>query len=114
MTFKNLITKKPKEEETKISKDTNVGFFVKWLILFIFLFYTLTPMIWLVISSFKTNAELVGNPFSLPGVWQVQNYVNAFKVSGLGRLFLNSTIVSLTATLLNVLFASNELQMEIE
>jgi raffinose/stachyose/melibiose transport system permease protein len=79
---------------------------LKWGILLLFLFYTLAPIIWLLISSFKTNGELLGNPFALPAKLQFQNYINAFKVSGLGILFLNSTIVSLTATFLNVMIAA--------
>lgn len=70
----------------------------------IFPSYTLVPMAWLLMASLKTNVELVHftlvflNP-------QWGNYINAFKVSGLGRLFLNSIIVSLSATALNVLVA---------
>lgn len=45
------------------------------------------PMVWLVISSLKTNTELMGSPFSLPSRPRFENYVNAFKVSGLGILF---------------------------
>lgn len=77
-----------------------------WIILAFFLLYTLLPMLWLVISSLKTNTELMGSPFSLPAKLQFQNYINAFKVSGLGRLFANSIIISLGATALNVLIAS--------
>lgn len=90
----------------KIKKD-GIGFkAVMWIILAFFLLYTLVPMIWLLIASLKTNVELVTSPFSIPKNPQWGNYVNAFKVSGLGRLFLNSIIVSFSATALNVLVAS--------
>ena len=79
---------------------------VMWCILLFFLFYTLFPMIWLVISSFKTNVELFDNPFSLPKVWQFQNYKNAFQVSGLAVLFRNSIVISLCATAFNLFVAS--------
>ena len=79
---------------------------IMWIILGFFLFYTISPLVWLVISSLKTNGELMGAPLALPSKLQFQNYLNAFRVSGLGRLFLNSIIVSITATLLNVMISS--------
>lgn len=79
---------------------------IMWIILGFFLFYTLSPLVWLVISSLKTNVELMGAPLALPKKLQFQNYINAFKVSGLGTLFLNSIIISITATILNVIISS--------
>ena len=79
---------------------------IKWFILIFFLLYTLLPMIWLVISSFKTNTELMGSPFSLPAKLMIENYINAFQVSGLALLFGNSVFISLAATALNVVIAS--------
>ena len=46
------------------------------------------------VSSFKTNLELINKPFLLPKVWQIQNYVNAFQLSDLHLLFLHSIVVS--------------------
>lgn len=77
-----------------------------WAILLFFLLYTLVPMLWLILASLKTNLELTGAPFSLPTKLQFGNYVNAFKVSGLGKLFLNSIFIALCATTLNALIAS--------
>jgi len=79
---------------------------IMWIVLGFFLFYTISPLVWLVISSLKTNVELMGAPLALPKTLQFQNYKNAFEVSGLGRLFLNSIIISITATLLNVTISS--------
>ena len=79
---------------------------IMWIVLGFFLFYTIAPLVWLVISSLKTNGELMGAPLALPKTLQFQNYKNAFEVSGLGRLFLNSIIVSITATILNVTVGS--------
>lgn len=76
-----------------------------WSLLVFFLLYTLLPMIWLIISSLKTNTELMGSPFSLPAKWQFGNYMNALQVSGLPTLFMNSVIISLSATVLNVIVA---------
>ena len=78
----------------------------KWILLGFFLVFTFVPLLWLVVSSFKTNLELISSPFTLPAVWQIQNYVNAFQLADLHRLFLHSVVVSGLCTTLNVLVAS--------
>jgi len=78
----------------------------KWLVLGFFFFFTFVPLIWLLISSFKTNLELQMKPFALPAVWQIQNYVNAIQISNLPRLFLNSVVVSSVSTALTLVITS--------
>jgi raffinose/stachyose/melibiose transport system permease protein len=79
----------------------------KWIILSIFLFLTFVPLIWLLVSSLKTNLELTAtNPFGLPEVWQWGNYANAVQISGLPRLFFNSAVVSISSTALNMLITA--------
>ena len=80
---------------------------IRWILIIFFAVYTLFPLIWLFVSSLKTNFEfLAGSPFALPAVPQWKNYVNALTVAGLGRMLLNSVIVGLSATLFNVICAS--------
>lgn len=80
---------------------------LKWIVLVFFLIFTFVPLLWLVVSSLKTELEIaVTNPFGLPKVWQWGNYVNAFEVTGLLRLFINSVIVAVSATALNMLITS--------
>ena len=78
----------------------------KWLVLGFFFFFTFVPLIWLLISSFKTNLELQMKPFGLPAIWQIQNYVNAIQISNLPRLFLNSVVVSSVSTALTLVITS--------
>ena len=80
---------------------------LRWILIIFFAVYTLFPLIWLFISSLKTNYEfLAASPFSLPAVPQWQNYTNALTVAGLGRMLLNSVIVGVCATFFNVIVAS--------
>ena len=80
---------------------------IRWILIIFFAVYTLFPLIWLIISSLKTNFEfLAGSSFALPKVPQWQNYVNALAVAGLGRMLLNSVFVGLAATAVNVIIAS--------
>ena len=80
---------------------------LRWILIIFFAVYTLFPLLWLLASSLKTNNEfLTKSPFSLPAVPQWINFRNALTVAGLGRMLLNSVIVGLCATLLNVIIAS--------
>ena len=82
------------------------GTVFKWTVLIFFLVFTFLPLVWLVVNSFKTNLELQVAPFSLPGVWQIENYRNALEVAELPRLFMNSVIVSASSTVLSMLITS--------
>lgn len=77
------------------------------LILFSVLF--LYPILWLVINSFKTNAELFSSPWSLPGSLSLENYYKAFTEGNIGRYFVNSVIVTgavvIVATVLSAMAA---------
>lgn len=80
---------------------------LRWILIIFFALYTLFPLVWLAVSSLKTNFEfLAGSPFALPKVPQWQNYVNALTVAGLGRMLLNSVFVGLMATMVNVVVAA--------
>ena len=103
-----LDIKLPKQEKASIGTNKVVELVVnvaKWIILLFFAIYAVFPILWLLISSFKTNAELMSSPFGLPAIWQFQNYQNALKASNLGILFTNSIVISIAATCLNVMLA---------
>ena len=86
--------------------SANFYFIFKWVIIISFVFYAVFPFLWLVFASLKTNAELLDNPFKLPAVFQFKNYTEAIEAAGLGRLIINSLVISTCATFLNILFAS--------
>jgi len=86
--------------------SSNFYFIFKWVIIISFVFYAVFPFLWLVLASLKTNAELLDDPFKLPAVFQFKNYSNAIQEAGLGRLIINSLVISTCATFLNILFSS--------
>jgi N-acetylglucosamine transport system permease protein len=53
----------------------------------------IVPLLWTLMTSFKTTSEIFASPFSLPAHWDFTNYVNAWTVSGIGDYFLNTVIV---------------------
>lgn len=72
-------------------------FLIAWAILVIF------PLLWMVMTAFKTDREIFASPWRLPAVPQFDNFARAWTEASIGRYFLNSLIVvagSLTLTLL--------------
>lgn len=51
------------------------------------------PMLWAVVSSFKTTDEIFASPFGLPSHWTFDNYVAAWSTAGIGSYVLNSVVV---------------------
>ncbi|WP_372630084.1 carbohydrate ABC transporter permease [Cohnella sp.] len=61
------------------------------------------PLIWNVIASLKTNAEVMESPWSFPTTLNWDNYVRAFTTAKIGDYMLNSVLVvamSMTVLLL--------------
>ena len=83
-----------------------IYYYFKWIIIIIFVIYAVFPFLWLVLTSLKTNAELLDNPFSLPNKFQFKNYKEAVTSAGLGQLILNSLIISSIATGINIILSS--------
>lgn len=83
-----------------------IYYYFKWIIIIIFVIYAVFPFLWLVLTSLKTNAELLDNPFSLPNKFQFKNYKEAVTSAGLGQLILNSLIISSIATVINIILSS--------
>ncbi|RGT71013.1 carbohydrate ABC transporter permease [Mediterraneibacter massiliensis] len=58
------------------------------------------PLVWMVITGFKTNQEMFLSPFSLPEKWHWENYTNAWS-KGIGVYLSNSVIITVGATVLS-------------
>jgi multiple sugar transport system permease protein len=67
----------------------------------------LLPFAWMVLSSFKTQFEILMNPPTfLPLEWHPENYVNAWNTAPFGRFYLNTVIVATTTTLSSLIFGT--------
>ncbi len=81
--------------------------FFKWFFIIFFVLFMLLPLIWIIISSFKTNLEFEAySALSLPKKWQFSNYLNALKLSNLPRMFVNSIIVAIFTTVINLVVSA--------
>jgi N-acetylglucosamine transport system permease protein len=70
-----------------------------YLILSLWAAFTIFVILWVIISSFKSNSEVFRDVFNFPKSWQFENYVKAWKSSNFGVYFKNSVIYTLLSTL---------------
>ncbi len=66
----------------------------------------IVPMLWVLMSSFKSTGEILSSPFSLPKKWKFENYANAWSDASIGSYFLNSVIVVVSALVLVMLLGA--------
>lgn len=64
------------------------------------------PLIWMVLSSFKTNREIFSSPLALPKSIDFSSWVEAWKVGNIGGYAFNSLFVTSMSVLAILLFSS--------
>ena len=83
----------PPQRQTKYSASKLLARLPLWILIVLLLIVVLYPLLWLVLSSFKTTEEFnTGVFWSLPTGFAWQNYALAW-TSGMGTYFLNSILV---------------------
>ncbi|MFD6815465.1 carbohydrate ABC transporter permease [Microbacterium sp. NPDC060132] len=75
------------------------------LVLVIYAVVIAYPLLWMVISSFKSSSEIFTDPWGLPSVWLVQNYAAAWD-RGISDYFVNSVVVTIVSTVATVAIAA--------
>lgn len=92
----------------KNKKNKKIGKILLYAVLIIFAGLTLYPFLWMISASFKPLKEIVGGQMSLfSEKMSFDNYTYIFGRSSLfPRWFLNSFIVSLIGTVVNLFFNS--------
>jgi N-acetylglucosamine transport system permease protein len=76
------------------------GLLVVWMLLGV------VPLLWAVITSFKSDREIFTSPWSLPTEWHFDNFVRAWTTANIGRYFINSAIVVCAAVVLVMLLGA--------
>jgi N-acetylglucosamine transport system permease protein len=67
---------------------------------------TTLPLLWAIVSSFKTNREFLLSPWGLPSVPRLENFSRAWTVANIGQYFLNSVIVVVISVPLTMLLGA--------
>lgn len=71
-----------------------------------YLFMTLAPFLWLIVTSLKPSREIFLAPFALPSEATGANYVNAWRVGQLGASFFNSVAITVLVVLATLALSS--------
>jgi len=79
-------------------KKLNTSSIVSFLFVMLYSLGCLVPFYWAVINSFKTNDEILVQPFSLPRVWKVMNYIDAWFGASMSTYFINTALYTVVAT----------------
>jgi ABC-type glycerol-3-phosphate transport system permease component len=95
-------------EEAVISKRissgrANVPIFLALALVAVTIVY---PLYFVIITSVRPNVDYLQDPFGLPGVWTVDNYVRLIEVYGVGQAFLNSLYVAVVTIVLVLVLAT--------
>lgn len=82
------------------------GMLFQYLVCSVVALVVLVPLLATVLNGFKTNADLLLNPFGLPDSWQWGNYIGVLQSASFWRQLFNSTIV-MVATAVGVVVLSS-------
>lgn len=101
VTLPNVVNTATKERKKKRYTGATIVY-VGLIVYFIVIAY---PLLWMIISSFKSTEEIFTHSWSMPHTWLIENYVTAWK-SGISSYFLNSVIVTGASCFLTVLVSA--------
>ncbi|TCZ77193.1 carbohydrate ABC transporter permease [Paenibacillus albiflavus] len=75
--------------------------------LWLYVLFTLYPIFFAFQNSFKTSADVISSPFSLPfTTFTLENYIKVWEVTPVFRYFLNSMYISVGASAVSMILAS--------
>lgn len=84
-------------------RTPTAGVIARYVILVVTALVILIPLVWTLLSSFKTEAELGARPPRLlPAQFSLENYTGALESFAFGTYLLNSTLVTVGATVLTL------------
>jgi ABC-type glycerol-3-phosphate transport system permease component len=83
-----------------------LAYTVIYLALFAWAAISLFSLVWVVMSSFKTNRELFANVWGLPTHLELGNYLKAWRNTHMDWFFVNSVLVSTATVVLTGLLAA--------
>ncbi|HEY8420339.1 MAG TPA: carbohydrate ABC transporter permease [Thermoclostridium sp.] len=80
--------------------------FIKWIFIGIILIFTVYPILYTLLGSFKTNWELTSGGNFFPKKWMFSNYTQAYIQSNFLKYSINSILISGTSMFIALLTSS--------
>lgn len=107
-TSPKIVDKEPRRNR-QMSKSVQSIMYrvIEYIFLAILSVFVLLPFVWMVLSSFKLNNEIFTSPITwFPSEWQWQNYAEIWEKSDMFTWLINTIIIAVAVTTLQVLTGS--------
>jgi len=83
----------PSGRQTQTPREERLFAGVSHAVLILWSLIVVLPLLWTLMTSFKTTNEIFSSPFTPPTSLNLVNYVNAWTTAGIGRYFFNTVVV---------------------
>jgi raffinose/stachyose/melibiose transport system permease protein len=97
----------------RIKNTTNKGkvgdilaFIFRYLVMIFVVLICLFPLVWVFVSSFKTNIDILSSALTLPKSLSFKGYESAIKITRLDIRFVTSLIVTISTTAISIVIYS--------
>ncbi len=95
-------------ENERAARQKRISHAVMWIVLLVLFVCFIFPFILVIINVFKTKGDITANPLALIGAhgFTLKNFPEAMKKMKFWTVFGNSMIVTVSSTILTILFSS--------
>ena len=95
-------------DNEKAARQKRLVHGLMWVILLVMFISFIFPFVLVVINVFKTKGDITKDPLALIGEhgFTLQNFPEAMEKMNFGQVFMNSTIITVSATILTILVSS--------
>ena len=95
-------------ENERAARSKRISHAIMWVVLLILFICFIAPFILVIINVFKTKADITSNPLALIGAhgFTFKNFPEAMKKMNFWRVFGNSLIITVCATILTIIVSS--------
>ena len=95
-------------DNAKAARQKKIAHALMWVVLLVLFICFVAPFILVVINVFKTKADITSNPLALIGAhgFTLKNFPEAMNKMNFWRVFGNSAVITVSATVLTILFSS--------
>lgn len=83
-----------------------LGKIFMYMVMIFTIIVSIFPIIWVIMSAFKTNSQILGSPFSLPTTISFEPFAYLFDKYNFLRYAINSLVICSVSTLVSLLFFS--------
>ena len=95
-------------ENERAARQKKISHAIMWIVLLVLFICFIAPFILVIINVFKTKADITSNPLALIGAhgFTFKNFPEAMKKMNFWRVFGNSLIITVCATVLTIIVSS--------